>query len=206
MTASTAYGTGRDRLLVSARAVFAEKGFRGATTRDIAKRAELTEPMVFRYFGSKAALFEEAAVEPVVAFMDGYVEEWGAREHGSTDAVREVRDFTSRLLDVLDADRELLVAIMAAGQFDPALEPAADRLQEAFGRIIEMFEGMIETEFTIRELETPDRPAFARVLLGLVVAFSLHGDWLQIGTGGVSQDRMLDEAARMTVFGVTDGR
>jgi AcrR family transcriptional regulator len=186
--------------------VFAEKGFRGATTRDIAKRAELTEPMVFRYFGSKAALFEEAAVEPVVAFMDGYVEEWGAREHGSTDAVREVRDFTSRLLDVLDADRELLVAIMAAGQFDPALEPAAEQLQEAFGRIIEMFEGMIETEFTIRELETPDRPAFARVLLGLVVAFSLHGDWLQIGTGGVSQDRMLDEAARMTVFGVTDGR
>lgn len=206
MTASTAYGTGRDRLLMSARAVFAEKGFKGATTRDIAKRAELTEPMVFRYFGSKAALFEEAAVEPVVAFMDDYVAEWGTREHGSTDAVREVRDFTSRLLEVLDADRELLVAILAAGQFDPALEPAAERLQDAFGRIIEMFEGMVETEFTIRELETPDRPAFARVLLGLVVAFSLHGDWLQIGNGGVSRDRMIDEAARMTVFGVTDGR
>lgn len=204
MTQALAYGTGRDRLLAAARAVFAERGYRGATTRDIAERAELTEPMVFRHFGSKAALFEEAAVEPVVRFMDDYVAEWSAREHGATEAVLEVRDFLSRLLEVMVGDRQLLVAILAAGQFDAALEPAADRLQEAFRRVIEMFEGMVETEFTLRGLDTPDRAAFARLLVGIVLALSLHGDWLAVGEGrtNVSGERMLEEASRMVVYGV----
>lgn len=208
MGATLAYGTGRARLLTAARDVFAEKGYRGATTRDIAERAELTEPMVFRHFGSKAALFEEAAVEPVVAFMDAYVAEWGAREHGATDAVGEVRDFLSRALEVMRGDRQLLGAILAAGQLDEALEPAAERLQAAFARIIEMFEGMVETEFTLRGLETPDRPAFARLLLGIVISLSLHAEWLEIGPGSgpaVSEDRMIDEAARVAVFGVNSG-
>lgn len=203
MTVAPEYGTGRERLLAAARAEFAEKGYRGATTRDIARRAELTEPMVFRHFGSKAALFEEAAVEPVVAFMDGFLAEWDAREHGSADAVQEVRDFTGRLVEVLQGDRELLVAILAAGQFDPALEPAAIRLRAAFGRIVALFEGIIDAEFSLRGLESPDRPAFARVLLGYVIALALHSDWLQIG-GGMDLDRVLDEAARMTVFGVDE--
>lgn len=198
-----AYGTGRDRPLEAARAVFAERGYRGATTRDIADRAALTEPMVFRYFGTKAKLFEEAAVEPVVAFMDAYVAEWGDREHGSADAVSEVRDFTGRLLEVMHGDRQLLVAILAAGQFDPALEPAADRLQAAFGRIIAMFEGIVAAEFALRGLDTPDQQAFVRTLLGIVITFALHADWLQIGDA-VSLDRVLDEAARMTVHGVSD--
>jgi AcrR family transcriptional regulator len=207
MSDALAYGTGRSRLLEAARSVFGDRGYRGATTKDIAERAGLTEPMIFRHFGSKAALFEEAAVEPVVAFMDRYVAEWGAREHGATDPVREVRDFLSRLFEVMHGDRQLLIAIMTAGQFDAALEPAAARLQQAFGRIVGMFEGIVETEFTLRGLQTPDRPAFARLLLGIVIALSLHLDWLGIGPGEqeVSFGRMLDEATRTVVFGVTPG-
>lgn len=201
---AVAYGTGRARLLTVAREVFAEKGYRGATTRDIAERASLTEPMVFRHFGSKAALFEEAAVEPVVTFIDDYVAEWDAREHGSADAVLEARGFLAGLLEVLHSDRELLVAILAAGQFDEALEPAAKRLQQAFGRVIDGFEKLIAAEFALRGLRTPDQPAFARVLLGIVVALALHADWLTLGENGrsVSFDRMLDEAARVAVYGV----
>jgi AcrR family transcriptional regulator len=199
------YGTGRDRLLEAAREIFGEKGYRGATTKDIADRAGMSEPMVFRHFGSKAALFEEAAVEPVVAFMDGFVAEWEASEHGSATAFWEVRDYLGGLRDVMRADRQLLVAILAAGQFDPALEPAAERLQAACGRIIELFEGVVDTEFDLRGLNAPDRPAFARLLLGLVMALSLHAGWLHIEDGDVGADRMLDEAARMIVFGVGDG-
>src|SRR5262245_37760274 len=164
--------------------------------------------MLFRHFGSKAALFEEAAVEPVVAFMDDYVAEWQGRDHGATDPVAEVRDFLSRLTAVMAADRQLLLAILAAGQFDDALEAAADRLRQAFARVIDLFEGMIETEFSLRGLETPDRTAFARLLLGVVISLSLHGEWLEVDTGsrqGVSLERMLDEAARVTVFGVNAG-
>jgi AcrR family transcriptional regulator len=201
----TSYGTGRERLLTAAREVFAEKGYRGATTRDIAERAGLTEPMLFRYHGSKLALFEQAAVEPVVAFMDEYIAEWGAREHGSADAVSEVRGFLTRLIEVIRSDRELLLAIQAAGQFSEALEPAAEQLRQAFRRIATMFETVVETEFTLRGLHSSDRKAFVRVLLGMIIAFSLHADWLDVGDkkGLMPFDRLIEEAARVAVFGVT---
>jgi AcrR family transcriptional regulator len=48
----------RDRILEAAKRVYAQHGFRGATTRLIAIEADVNEVTLFRTFGSKAALFE----------------------------------------------------------------------------------------------------------------------------------------------------
>jgi AcrR family transcriptional regulator len=48
----------RDRILDAAKRVYAQHGFRGATTRLIANEAGVNEVTLFRTFGSKAALFE----------------------------------------------------------------------------------------------------------------------------------------------------
>jgi AcrR family transcriptional regulator len=48
----------RDRILHAAKDVYAQHGFRGATTRLIAIAAGVNEVTLFRTFGSKAALFE----------------------------------------------------------------------------------------------------------------------------------------------------
>src|SRR5438477_7522509 len=48
----------RDRILDAAKNVYAQHGFRGATTRLIAIEAGVNEVTLFRTFGSKAALFE----------------------------------------------------------------------------------------------------------------------------------------------------
>jgi AcrR family transcriptional regulator len=48
----------RDRILDAAKKVYAQHGFRGATTRLIAIEAGVNEVTLFRTFGSKAALFE----------------------------------------------------------------------------------------------------------------------------------------------------
>ena len=50
----------RCRILEAARKVFADFGFRGATTRRIADAAGVNEVTLFRIFGSKAALISEA--------------------------------------------------------------------------------------------------------------------------------------------------
>jgi len=50
----------RERLLNAAAAVFAETGYRGATTRRIATAAGVNEITLFRHFGSKDALINEA--------------------------------------------------------------------------------------------------------------------------------------------------
>ena len=55
----------RDRILDAAKKVYAQHGFRGATTRLIAIEAGVNEVTLFRIFGSKATLFE--------ALMQGHV-------------------------------------------------------------------------------------------------------------------------------------
>lgn len=50
----------RDRILAAAARVYAAHGFRGATTRRIATEAGVNEVTLFRTFGSKAALIDEA--------------------------------------------------------------------------------------------------------------------------------------------------
>ena len=50
----------REKLLSAAARVYAETGFRGATTRRIASEAGVNEITLFRHFGSKSALISEA--------------------------------------------------------------------------------------------------------------------------------------------------
>jgi AcrR family transcriptional regulator len=50
----------RDKILAAAVRVYSQHGFRGATTRLIAQEADVNEVTLFRTFGSKEALIEEA--------------------------------------------------------------------------------------------------------------------------------------------------
>lgn len=50
----------RTSILNAAVQVFSQHGFRGSTTRRIADAAEVNEVTIFRYFGSKEALLQEA--------------------------------------------------------------------------------------------------------------------------------------------------
>jgi AcrR family transcriptional regulator len=49
----------REKLLQSAKVLFAEKGFRGVSVREIAARAGVNSALVGYYFGGKQALFNE---------------------------------------------------------------------------------------------------------------------------------------------------
>jgi AcrR family transcriptional regulator len=55
----------RGRILASARAAFADRGFEGATVRDVAARAGVDPALVHHYFGTKQRLFVAAMEFPV---------------------------------------------------------------------------------------------------------------------------------------------
>ena len=57
-------GEPRRLLLDAARDLFARQDYRATTTREIAQAAGVAEHLLFRHFGSKAALFREALVVP----------------------------------------------------------------------------------------------------------------------------------------------
>lgn len=51
--------TTREKILETALKLFSEKGYLGATTKEIAKKAGIAEVTLFRHFPSKELLFEE---------------------------------------------------------------------------------------------------------------------------------------------------
>jgi len=99
---------GREKLLDAARRVFEQFGPTGATTRRIAEEAGVNEVTLFRHFGSKDALLDEATrahatgehalplpVKPVSPEEELTV--WCAQE---IERLRESRDFIMQCLAV----------------------------------------------------------------------------------------------------------
>lgn len=92
----------RQRILAAAARVYAQHGFRGATTRLIASEAGVNEVTLFRTFGTKAALFDELTRGfATAAPADVLPEE-------PVDPERELTAWASATLEHLRASRSLL--------------------------------------------------------------------------------------------------
>jgi AcrR family transcriptional regulator len=107
-------GEPRRLLLDAARALFARQDYRSTTTREIAQAAGVTEHLLFRNFGSKAALFREALVVPFVSFVDEFGQTWQSVVPEETDEQELTRLFVSRLYDVFVEHQGLLLTLMAS--------------------------------------------------------------------------------------------
>src|SRR5512139_2218868 len=64
-----------ERLVEAAVEEFAQNGYAGARTATIAQRAGVVEPLLFKYFGSKANLFQRAIFENLDRHYNRFVEE-----------------------------------------------------------------------------------------------------------------------------------
>jgi AcrR family transcriptional regulator len=107
-------GAPRRLLLEAARELFARQDYRGTTTREIAEAAGVTEHLLFRHFGSKAALFREALVLPFTSFVDEFGRTWRAVVPEETDEDELARHFVGQLYDVFVEHRGLVVTLVAA--------------------------------------------------------------------------------------------
>lgn len=62
----------QERILAAAIAVFAERGFDGASTHQIAERAGVNQPLILYHFGSKELLWLAAAESILDQFLEGW--------------------------------------------------------------------------------------------------------------------------------------
>ncbi|OBF72767.1 TetR family transcriptional regulator [Mycobacterium sp. 852002-51613_SCH5001154] len=107
-------GAPRKLLLDSARARFARQDYRSTTTREIAQAAGVTEHLLFRHFGSKAALFREALVQPFIDFVAEFGRTWQSVVPEETDEQDLARHFVGQLYDVFVEHQGLLLTLMAS--------------------------------------------------------------------------------------------
>jgi AcrR family transcriptional regulator len=80
----------RDRIVAAAADLFSERSFDGATTREIARRAGVTQPLLHYHFRSKEELWQ-AAVDSLFELLDQTMDE-------RTDGLRGVDPITSAKL------------------------------------------------------------------------------------------------------------
>lgn len=192
----------RERLLSAAIEVFALRGYRGTTTRDVAAAAGITERTLFRHVPSKAALFREAVAGPVEAFFTEFSESWAARPRGSRDSATEIHEFLEKLIGVLEGERALLQAFMAAISVEDA-DDLGD-LRVSFAPLLDSLSGIFDVEAEIRGW-TIDRDIAIRMIVGMALSATVHREWLFGGGPQPPAEHLIDQLTRMTLWGLEGG-
>jgi AcrR family transcriptional regulator len=98
----------RDEILDAAMVEFAERGLHGGSTEEIAKRAGISQPYVFRLFGSKKELFKAAVARCLRETLETF--QRAAEGKRGEDALHAMGEAYMQLL----ADRSRLRAQMQA--------------------------------------------------------------------------------------------
>ncbi|MCU1407347.1 MAG: TetR family transcriptional regulator [Glaciihabitans sp.] len=117
----------REMILASASQVFAERGYAGATTDQIAQAAQISQPYVVRMFGTKEKLFIEVharALDILMTTLRGVI-----ARHSEADPAPEhplARDLGYAYIDLIN-DRGILLSLMHSFVLghDPVIGAAA---------------------------------------------------------------------------------
>lgn len=107
-------GEPRRLLLDAARELFARQDYRSTTTREVAQAAGVTEHLLFRHFGSKAALFREALVLPFTSFVEEFGRTWQLLVPEETKEEELTEHFVGQLYDVFVQHQGLFLTLMAS--------------------------------------------------------------------------------------------
>jgi AcrR family transcriptional regulator len=110
----------REQLLEAATRLYAEAGYRGATTRRIATQAGVNEITLFRHFGSKDALIREAITRAGLSI------ESRALPDPPRDPARELREWAKAHIAALRKRRSLIRTCMGEIEEHPGIFSAAN--------------------------------------------------------------------------------
>ncbi|WP_102417178.1 TetR/AcrR family transcriptional regulator [Mycobacterium sp. 4858] len=191
-------GAPRGLLLDAARALFARQDYRGTTTREIAQAAGVTEHLLFRHFGSKAALFREALVLPFTNFVEEFGRTWQSVVPEETDEKELARHFVGQLYDVFVEHQGLLLTLMASEALSE--EEKADAGIAEIRRAITALGEISAEGMHLRGLRSdhPDLPAHSTVAMiaGMAALRSTY-----FGVRPPSRDVIVEELTQAVLHG-----
>jgi AcrR family transcriptional regulator len=161
-----------DQLVAAAVTAFAQGGYAGTTTDQVARLAGVSQPYVIRLFGTKQALFLAAAARATDRIEQRFRE--AAAEQASLESL-------GAAYDGLLAEREVITMLLhgfAAGA-DPAIGPT---VRECFGRVYR----------AVRELTGVSEDE-ARDFMAMGMLLTVLGAMQVIGPNPVAREPWMDE-------------
>lgn len=184
--------------------MFAERGYVSTTTREIAQLADVSETLLFRYYGDKATLFGEVVIAPFNQLMAEFVK---AHPDATADVEREAdtRRFTRRVYELFEANEEMFRALLTGPALPsdenpapglrglgPFFDQSVDQVRKLYAaaRMEPPFDldvgvrlgfGMIAASVILRDALFPENPPSREALIGVLehlVAKTLAGPTL----------------------------
>jgi AcrR family transcriptional regulator len=191
-------GEPRRLLLDAARDLFARQDYRSTTTREIAEAAGVAEHLLFRHFGSKAALFREALVVPFTSFVDDFSQMWTAVVPEETDEEDLAAQFIGSLYDLFIENRGLVMTLWASDALsEEELAEAGiadvDRALAVLGQI--GAEGM-----DIKGMRSDGHDLVARSTVAMIAGMAAFGSPF-FGGKRPPRDVIVDELTQATLHG-----
>jgi AcrR family transcriptional regulator len=190
----------REELLVTARESFRTSGYAGSSLRQIAAQAGTKQAMIYRYFDSKADLFEAAVLEPFANFLDELNEQWR-----DTDATKLSNDdlitgLTSQIYQFALTHRADLFTLLVASVFDDGAPSILPRFAELLRAMTN--EGLAQRKG--RDWGPMDVETAIPIALTMMFSAAMLEDWFfPSGDARPSRDRIL---AELTAFGQARSR
>ncbi|MDF8334908.1 TetR/AcrR family transcriptional regulator [Novosphingobium cyanobacteriorum] len=162
-----------DRIHTAARELFAERGYQGATTKEIARLADVSETLLFRYYGSKAALFDEVVAQPFNRLLLDFL---AKRPHAADPQAAEHGIFMA-VYDLIDQNRALFTALLSAKG-----ATGEDGAGPPFNGLLPFYRAGA-AELTQKYTELGQTPPFdlqiaLRLAFGMLASSVLLRDWL----------------------------
>jgi AcrR family transcriptional regulator len=191
-------GAARALLLDAARDLFARQDYRSTTTREIAELAGVAEHLLFRHFGSKAALFREALVVPFVQFVDDFATRWTsivAEDPAEDDVARE---FIGALYDLFLKHRGLIMTLWAADALSD--EERSETGVTDIDRALAVLSGLGAEGIDIRGLRAGRPDLAARSTVAMVAGMAAFGSTF-FGGKRPRRDDIVEELSQSTLHG-----
>src|SRR5690606_1694902 len=156
----------REQLLDIGRALFAERGFDGASIEEIASRAGVSKPVVYEHFRSKEGLYAVVVDREMEHLLDAITT---ALEAPAQPRVVLERAATA-LLDYIEASTDGFRILVRDSPVAQSTGGFASLISDAASQV----EHILAAEFGARGFDTRHAPMYAQMLVGMV---ALTGQW-----------------------------
>lgn len=193
---SHAEGETQARILQAAQRLFAQNGYDGTTTRDLAQAAGVAEGTLFRHFENKKAILVEVATQGWIDILTDLLTELS--EMGSYKAVAQV--MKRRMLN-LHKNADMLRVCFMEAQFHPDLR---DRIQkEVIDKMTDVAEAFFQTAMDRGVYRKMNPRTVAQLFLGMftIAGFS-RNTIMDEKTSPQAMQRMAEEIADIFLNGV----
>lgn len=147
----------RKQILESALKVFIEKGYNGSTTLDIAKKADISEVTLFRYFDSKKQMFMEA-IEPILitSLKESLV------ESQDLEPIEKLEYILKNRIKFISQHNKVIKLILMESQVNPEV---------ADFDFIKQITSMLKDSIRDTDIDLEDEDFSIRLMMGSILSF-----------------------------------